>query len=187
MRLSSSDKRIIEALQRDGRTSLTSISKELGISHVAVKKRIDKLEKEGVLKVKALLSSKLFVYAIILAELEGFEYINEVVSRLRECPRMVLLAPLLGGINFIAIMAFENEDVLESCMGSCIVRTMKGIRRSEVYIARDLAIPRYVLVRTSLKKAERAPCGVDCGKCPLYIANRKCLGCPATKYYREPS
>lgn len=84
MRLSSSDKRIIEALQRDGRTSLTSISKELGISHVAVKKRIDKLKKEGVLKVKALLSSKLFVCAIVLTELEGFKYINEVVSRLHE-------------------------------------------------------------------------------------------------------
>ncbi|RLG80839.1 MAG: hypothetical protein DRO09_02600, partial [Thermoprotei archaeon] len=80
-----------------------------------------------------------------------------------------------------------NEDVLESCMGSCIVRTMKGIRRSEVYIARDLAIPRYVLVRTPLKKVDRAPSGVDCGRCPLCIANRKCLGCPATKYYREPS
>ena len=37
------DKKIISILQQDGRTSLSSIGKQLGMSHVAVKKRLDNL------------------------------------------------------------------------------------------------------------------------------------------------
>jgi hypothetical protein len=33
------------------------------------------------------------------------------------------------------------------------------------------------------KSREIAPCGVFCGNCKRYEAN-KCLGCPATKFYR---
>jgi hypothetical protein len=35
------------------------------------------------------------------------------------------------------------------------------------------------------KEDEVAPCGIDCGKCLRY-EQRKCLACPATKYYRGP-
>ena len=37
------DKKIISILQQDGRTALSLIGKKLGMSHVAVKKRLDNL------------------------------------------------------------------------------------------------------------------------------------------------
>ncbi len=43
------DLKIIEILKEDARTPISEIAKELNISNTAVKKRIKKLEKEGVI------------------------------------------------------------------------------------------------------------------------------------------
>ena len=44
------DNKIIEILSRDSRTPFTEIAKELGLSDVAVKKRIEKLVESGVIE-----------------------------------------------------------------------------------------------------------------------------------------
>ncbi|MBR1507945.1 MAG: Lrp/AsnC family transcriptional regulator [Eubacterium sp.] len=44
------NKEILRLLRRDGRMSFTDIGKELGISRVAVQKRVKKLEEEGIIK-----------------------------------------------------------------------------------------------------------------------------------------
>ncbi|MCY0860197.1 MAG: HTH-type transcriptional regulator LysM [Sulfolobaceae archaeon] len=44
------DIKILEILRKNARTPYTSIAKELGISEAAVRKRISKLEKNGIIK-----------------------------------------------------------------------------------------------------------------------------------------
>ncbi len=177
------DRKLIELLQKDGRLPLVALSEELGMSHVGVRKRLRKLLSSGLVSVRALLNSRLFVYAVVIAELESYEYFMRIAEKLRNCPRLLFLAPLLGRLNYIAVMAFENIDVLEACMGSCVVRAMKGVRRSEVLVAREVVVPDYVLFKVVSEGSEKAPCGVDCSQCPLY-SEGKCPACPATKYYR---
>ena len=177
------ERKLIILLQRDGRAPLTFLGRELGMSHVGVKKRIEKLISKGLIKVRADLSSRGYVYAIVLSELEGYDYFKEVARRFRECPRLIFLAPLIGGMNYIAIMAFEDINVLEACMGSCIIRTLKGVRRSDVYVARDVIVPDFIPLNIVEPKKEEAPCGAKCSTCTLYLEG-KCPACPATKYYR---
>jgi len=177
------DRKLVELLQKDGRMPLTTLGKELGMSHVGIKKRLEKLSSKGMIRVSALINSKLFVYAIILAEMEDYDSLKEVAKRLGKCPRMLLLAPLIGGANFIAVMAFEDLNVLEACMGSCMVRTLKGIRRSEVMVSRGLMVPKYIYLPVSDPSGIKAPCGIYCPECSLY-GEGKCLGCPSTKYYK---
>ena len=50
MSLDEKDKRIIEILLENARLPLTDIAKMLGVTDVAVKKRIKKLERRGVIK-----------------------------------------------------------------------------------------------------------------------------------------
>lgn len=50
MDLDETDKKIITALEKDARVSYTDLSKELKLSDVAVRKRIDRLMKEGIIK-----------------------------------------------------------------------------------------------------------------------------------------
>ncbi len=44
------DKKIIEILQKNARTPYTQIAKEIGLSEGAIRKRIDSLEKKGIIK-----------------------------------------------------------------------------------------------------------------------------------------
>ncbi len=48
--LDEKDLRILEILSLNGRTPATRIARDLGISDVAVKKRIQRLEREGIIK-----------------------------------------------------------------------------------------------------------------------------------------
>ena len=176
-------RKLIELLQRNGRVTLVELSSELGMSHVGVRKRLQKLLSSGMVKVVALLNSRLFVYAVVFAELESYSSFKEIAEKLKDCPRMLFLAPLIGGMNYIAVMAFESMDVLEACMSYCVVRALKGIRRSEVLIAREAVVPKYIYFKVVSVGSEKAPCGVDCSQCSLY-SEGKCPACPATKYYR---
>ncbi len=50
VRIDSKDRRILEFLLEDGRISLKEMGKRLGISDVAVRKRIKKLERAGIIR-----------------------------------------------------------------------------------------------------------------------------------------
>ena len=50
MELDETDKKILQELGKDARMSYTDLSKELKLSDVAVRKRIDKLLKKGIIK-----------------------------------------------------------------------------------------------------------------------------------------
>jgi len=177
------DRKLVKLLQEDGRASLVFLAKKLGMSHVGIKKRLEKLISSGDVKVFALLNSKDYVFAVIIAELESYEYFRDIAERFKDCPRLLLLAPLIGGMNYIAVMAFEDINTLESCINECAIRTSRGIRRSEVFIAKELVVPAYIHIKITDPVLDVAPCGFKCSECLLYREG-KCPACPATKYYR---
>ncbi|OYT47980.1 MAG: AsnC family transcriptional regulator [Desulfurococcales archaeon ex4484_42] len=177
------DRKLVKLLQKDGRASLVFLAKKLGMSHVGVKKRLEKLISSGDVRVSALLNSKDYVFAVIIAELESYEYFRDIAERFKDCPRLLFLAPLIGGMNYIAIMAFEDIDTLESCINECAIRALGGIRRSEVFIAKELVVPSHIHLRIADPVLDVAPCGFRCSECPLYREG-KCPACPATKHYR---
>ncbi len=178
------DRKIIEYLRRNGRTTFNEIGRSLGISHVAVRKHYEKMVKDGLIKVTALINSRIYVYAIILAEFQEHRYLEEAIERLKDCPRIVFLAPLINALQYLVIMAFESLDTLESCMKYCIVRNMKGIRRTELMISNEIVYPTHIPLRITSTEREETPCGMNCSKCPAY-RNGKCIACPTTIYYKK--
>ncbi len=186
--LTETRKKIISMLQKDGRLSLTEIAARLGISHTGVKKHLRKLIGEDIISIKAFLNPKKLGLrlAFILIETESYDDARELLSKFRECPRIVLLASLVGGYNIVALAAAEDMSVLESITSVCALRTSKGIRRSEVLLVSELAYPEYIPLRISLNKDKThgvLPCGFDCCKCPRYL-EKKCTGCPLSNCYR---
>jgi len=114
------------------------------------------------------------------------EALKEIMSRFKECPRIILLATMAGGYNVVALMIAENEGVLKSISTVCAIRVLKGIRRSDVYIIADLVRPEYLSIKLPFpRNRESPPCERECSICEMYV-EKKCLGCPATKYYRGP-
>jgi len=184
------DRKIITKLQSNGRLSLKELAKTVGYTSMGVKKRLDKLLDRGIIKVTALHNTAaLKMRAIILLlEVESGEAMRNILQRFKNCPRIVYLFTTLGGYNLIAIAIGEDQDTLESEMEEkCSLRSSPGIRRSEVYPIGEIHYHPYLPIREYLavRREEIAPCGVNCGVCPRY-KGEKCLGCPATKYYRGP-
>jgi DNA-binding Lrp family transcriptional regulator len=181
------DKKIVSILQEDGRVSLSSIGKELGMSHVAVRKRLENLCKK-LIKVSAGLDAEHlgFRVAIVNAEVETPVRLRQLVDRFSKCPRIVFLTTTTGVYNLMTIMVAEDADTLNAIVEVCSARAQKGIRRSEATIGEAPIIPKCLPIKiVATKKDEDAPCGINCGKCSRY-QEKKCLGCPATKYYRGP-
>ncbi len=185
-KLGNTKKKILSILYEDGRKSLVDLARELGITHVAVRKHLAQMEKQDLMKVQAGVNPVKMGLKLVLVfmEIDNEEHMMDIVEKFRDCPRIVFLASMVGGYNLVALMVAENDYVLECISTVCAVRRMQGIRRSEVYLIADIVKPRYLPVKiTYEKKMGKAPCGRDCSKCPRYTGN-KCLGCPATIHYR---
>ena len=185
-KISETKRKILSILVRDGRRNLIDIARELGITHVAVRKHLNQLREQGIIRVRAEVNPEKAGLRLVLVFMEvgDEEHMAEITRRFRECPRMVLLASMVGGYNLAALMVAENDDVLECISTVCAVRRMDGIRRSEVYVISDLVEPKFIPIKVTAEKTRKiTPCGRNCLSCRRYLEG-KCLGCPATIHYR---
>jgi Lrp/AsnC family transcriptional regulator for asnA, asnC and gidA len=182
------DKKIISTLQTDGRTTLQDLAKNIGLSSMGTKKRLDKLQKDNIIKVSALVNTtalKLYP-ALVMLEMESAEAMSALLKRFEDCPRVVQIFKTVGGYNMIALVIAENQETLESIsMEKCSLRCSKGIRRSEFYPISETFFSPFLQIREGLshKQNKMTPCNVDCTPCNRF-ENKKCVGCPTTVHYR---
>lgn len=181
------DKKIIEQLRIDGRSTLQEISKKTGYTSMGIKKRLDKLIESGIIKITALLNaSQMKLYpALIFLEIETAEDMRKILERFNQCPRVVKLFTSLSGYNLIALMVAEDQDTLK-CMSieKSSLRGQKGIRRSNFYPIGEFYYDSYIDTNPRApQKNEKPPCGVDCKNCISY-REEKCVACPLTSLYR---
>jgi DNA-binding Lrp family transcriptional regulator len=181
------DKQLISILQKDGRTSLSEIGKHLGMSHVAVSKRLDKLQKNEVVQVTAGVNAEeLDIKMLFMGlETENIEVADHIMKKYENCPRLISLAPVTGRYNLFAVMVAEDTVSLESILGTCSMRAEAGVRRSETWFGNAPFLPKYILVDLAPGKASssKSSCGQDCEKCRRYTAG-KCVACPTTSAYK---
>mgnify|MGYP002395720442 CR=1 FL=1 len=178
---------LLSELQRDGRIPLSHIGKKTGMSHVAVRKRLEKMVRERLVNISADLNVEALEAktAAIIVEVENSQRLRELTELFRDCPRTVFLSGL-NASNLLTIIACEDLSTLESVIGVCSLRVQKGVRRSEVHIGSLPIYPQFLPIRINPeKKAEIAPCMARCDQCESFESKR-CLGCPATKFYKGP-
>jgi DNA-binding Lrp family transcriptional regulator len=155
---------------------------------MGAKKRVDKLLEKDIIRISTLINAEYIGLraALVLIEIEDAESMQKLLDRFKECPRVVNIFTTLGGYNLIALVVAENRETLDSIsVEKCSLRSGEGIRRSEFYPIGDVYYSPFLAVREYLVDKERniTPCGVDCRPCNRYKAE-KCVGCPATSYYR---
>jgi len=122
----------------------------------------------------------------MLIEFESREALNGCLEKFKECPRIVNMFTLFAGYNLAALLIAEDKDTLESeSMEKCSLRCSQGIRRTEFYPVGTVFFSPFLRIRMDLvtKDKEVSPCNVECRVCERY-QNNKCVGCPATKYYK---
>jgi DNA-binding Lrp family transcriptional regulator len=181
------DKVIVSELQKNGRVPIVKIGKKIGISHVAVRKRLDSLLKKKLLNISTAINAASLGgrIAVITVEVENYSRLNELTDLFQHCPRVIFLSSLSAS-NLIAVLFGENLSTLESTIGVCSLRVQKGVRRSDVQIGEGPAYPKFIPIRVQPKRDEEtAPCGVSCATCERFLS-KKCLGCPSTRFYNGP-
>ncbi len=183
------DRKLLSMLHDNGRATLKQLGDTVNYSPTGVKKRMERLIDQNVMKVSALLNLETLNIqsALLLLELESGSAIQKFQERFKGCPRIVNMFSTLGGFNLAILMIAEDTNALEGISsGHCPLRAHEGVRRSEFYPISGQLSPylplKEHLVRTN---SEITPCQWNCKTCQRYI-DEKCLGCSATSLYRGP-
>ncbi|MEM0351186.1 MAG: AsnC family transcriptional regulator, partial [Archaeoglobaceae archaeon] len=73
------DRLIIALLQENGRASYSDLGKNIGMTAMGVKKRVEKLLNKGEIKVKALINAEKLYLAILVMEVEDSNALNRII------------------------------------------------------------------------------------------------------------
>ena len=113
-RVDTPDRRIVAALQRDGRRPFTSIGRELGISEAAVRQRVARLQAAGIMQVVAVadpmaLGHQAMAMVGISVDGRARKQVAEAVGRLPEVSYLVVTA---GSFDMLAEVVCQDHDHL---------------------------------------------------------------------------
>ncbi|MEM2127598.1 MAG: AsnC family transcriptional regulator, partial [Candidatus Bathyarchaeia archaeon] len=150
------DRGIYSILLEDGRTSLSSMGRRLGLSHVSIRNRLENLKKESVINVYAGINLEKLGFRIVIinCEIETHELLRHLIKIFSKCPRVIFMARTTGEYNLMMIMVAEDMNTLNAIIEICSIRTFKGIRRSEVIIGETPELPKFIPIRLFTDKSE---------------------------------
>lgn len=127
------DKHIIEKLIVDGRISFANIAKEINLTDVAIKKRLERLKQRGIIK---------SIFAEVDYTIIGFsEHIemlilvdppkqNEVIKKLKEVEDIIKLKGVTGEYNLIAEVIATDKGSLKKILD--IIYSVDGITKVNI-------------------------------------------------------
>jgi Lrp/AsnC family transcriptional regulator for asnA, asnC and gidA len=113
--LDSLDKRIIRLLVEDGRIPIGSLAKRLKVTAPTLRKRIRKLEKEGLLKVSGFIDPQKhpeMTTAIVAMSIQSHGKMDQILAKIAGLPNVVWAGVVTGRYDIIAevlISGGKNE------------------------------------------------------------------------------
>jgi DNA-binding Lrp family transcriptional regulator len=126
------DRRLLSALREDGRESVASLARRLGVARATVNSRLERLLASGTIvgftaRVRDE-ADPLAIRAITLIAVEG-RSANKVIRELRGFPEITALHTTSGGWDLVAELATENLGGFDNVLGR--IRNVDGIVNSE--------------------------------------------------------
>jgi Lrp/AsnC family leucine-responsive transcriptional regulator len=133
MKLDKTDRRIVDALQRDGRLSVTELAEKVGLSPTPCARRIRNLEASGLIQgYAAIVDPKRLgqsIQAIVQIKLE--QHSDEIVERFRrtllERPEVLACYVMTGEMDFLLHVIVRDIEALSNFTMRRLLRT-EGVR-----------------------------------------------------------
>ncbi len=136
------DSKIINILSDDGRASFVDIAKKIGLSSAGVKKRVERLENENVLKIKGFLNIEEFYSVSATIEIEtDSKTISQLIELFEKSPLVYHLIKTSGRYNLMVSIVAPNLDNIENFISQNI-RSNPKIKNIEVTIGEIPIIPK---------------------------------------------
>lgn len=134
--LDSIDSHILRRLAQNSRISYTDLAKEVGLSGVAVKERIDRLVNQGIIEQFSIVISAEKLGKKISAYLElevEPAYLNEIIEALKQNDKVAVLYEMTGPCILHIHILVESIEEMEQFMNESIY-SLRGIIRAETQI-----------------------------------------------------
>ncbi|MBY0215052.1 MULTISPECIES: Lrp/AsnC family transcriptional regulator [Paenibacillus] len=134
--LDSIDSHILRRLAQNSRISYTDLAKEVGLSGVAVKERIDRLVNQGIIEQFSIVISAEKLGKKISAYLElevEPAYLNEIIEALKQNDKVAVLYEMTGPCILHIHILVESIEEMEQFMNESIY-SLRGIVRAETQI-----------------------------------------------------
>ena len=178
------DLKIIHELQKDGRISVTELAKEVKSTRPTVTNRLKRLIDEELIKVIGGLNLRKFGFKMagVGLEVKKESARKEVETYLKNCPRVLNLFRTPEKANIHAIIWGEDDQTINSTLES-----FRDLENVDIVHTHYLGTPIHgnIIVNLVSGDNDESPCGMKCADCYRYD-NAWCLGCPASKYYKNP-
>ena len=133
------DCEIIAILQQDGRTPNAEIARQLGIAEGTVRRRIERLIHEGIVKVAAVVDPfKVGMEVVVIIHLNvELQHLEEVAQKLAEMSCVRVVAYITGGHDiFVEALFPSQQGLLEFFKDDLPV--IPGIKSTETSIVLQL-------------------------------------------------
>ena len=142
------DKKIIDMLMDNAKTSLAIISKEIGISTTAVHQRIKKLEQAGVIENSiSFLNPKKIGYKVVSyigVFLDQPSHYQDAIKALKEVNEVVEAHYTTGNYTvFLKVFCIDNDHLMQILNK---IQKLKGVTRTETFISLEQSISRQLKV-----------------------------------------
>lgn len=137
------NKRIIERLQQDGRTSYAALATVVGLSEAAVRQRVARLLDSGVMQIVAVTDPLMLGFArqvMIGLRVEGD--LRSVADALAAVPEIDYVVICAGGYDLLVeLVCTDDEDLLRLLNDT--IRVIPGVRSTETFVYLKLAKQTY--------------------------------------------
>lgn len=132
MDITRNDRRLIAALQRNARKTVSDLARELDLSRTTVQKRLGQLEASGVIagyRLKLGDSYGADTFQAYVNLVVDPKYSARVAAALENLPEVEALYTVSGKIDLVAIMRVNNPAVLDATLDK--IGAIDGVRDTD--------------------------------------------------------
>jgi Lrp/AsnC family transcriptional regulator for asnA, asnC and gidA len=137
------NKRIIEHLQRDGRTSYAALAKTIGLSEAAVRQRVQRLLDGGMMQIVAVTDPLMLGFArqaMVGVKVSGD--LRKAAEALAAIPEVDYVVICAGGYDLLVELVCTDDEHLLHLLNDAI-RTVSGVTATETFMYLKLAKQTY--------------------------------------------
>jgi len=134
---------VLSELCKDAKLSFVTIAKKLGVTPYTVRKRYEKMKKEGIIQ-KSVISinlSKLGYQgkALLMINVSAERDVSLTISGLKEISNVILVAEIIGAFDILAIAPVTDLNSIRTLVNK--IKKLPSVQRVEVTCINDTFLP----------------------------------------------